>query len=375
MPVYKANATATASVTAQFFFRKEILVTASGSAAAESNVSEEDAYNIALNIAKEVAQSSAQNDANVIIQSVNTSTLGDNTLLLSSSLLNGYITQVSSNVYDLVKDFSLTKYILNIETDEILNIKEGITLTGSFINKGTINNYGNYISSDFTQKLQKNIRKTNKSTTSSPSGYYIASACNLGTCINYNNITLQSYQTLTNFAIIINYGMITINGAFYNYGEYIQDISGNTPETNNYNIIENYNDMEYPSSGYYANVVQPGVIYYGTIQINGGSFYNQSEGIINLNYSNTGSEIPSGTYFLTISNGNMYCQDPSGVIPPTDYYNVYWSYTTTPTTESETPYGPIYSNSYTIDTSDSYGNPYALAAQQTNSGIITFYSN
>ena len=35
MPTYKAKATATASVTCAVFFRKELLVTASGSATAE----------------------------------------------------------------------------------------------------------------------------------------------------------------------------------------------------------------------------------------------------------------------------------------------------------------------------------------------------
>jgi hypothetical protein len=378
MPTYKAKATAIASVTAQFFFRKELLVTASGSATAESNVSEEDAYNIALNIAKEVAQSSAQQDANVIIQSVNTSTLGDNTLFLSSSLLNGYITQVSSNEYDLVKDFFSTKYILNIETDEILNIKEGVTLTCSFINKGIINNYGNYNTSGFRQNLQKN----NKSTTSDndKSTYdssYTFNVLNVNTLNNYNTITLQSNIIIVNTGTITNYGLVTNYGHFENYGEYIQDISGNTPVTNNYNIINNYYNTEYPSDGIFATELMPlTTIYYGTITINGGSLANTtSSGVIYLNYSTQGSEIPSETYFLTINGGNMYCQDPSNVTPPTDYYNVYWSYTIKPTTESENPYGPIYSNSYTTGTSDPSGNPYALAAQQIDTGIVTFYSN
>ena len=200
MPTYKAKATATASVTAQFFFRKELLVTASGSATAESHVSEEDAYNIALNIAKEVAQSSAQHDANVIIQSVNTSTLGDNTLFLTSSLLNGYIIQVSSNEYDLVKDFFSTKYILNIETDEILNIKEGVTLTCSFINKGIINNYGNYNnSSDFRQNLQKNNKSTTSdNVTSTYDSSYLVNVLNTNTINNYSTITLQSNIIIVN---------------------------------------------------------------------------------------------------------------------------------------------------------------------------------
>jgi hypothetical protein len=381
--------------TAQFFFRKELLVTASGSATAESNVSEEDAYNIALNIAKEVAQSSAQQDANVIIQSVNTSTLGDNTLFLTSSLLNGYITQVSTNEYNLVKDFFSTKYILNIETDEIFNIKEGVTLTCSFINKGIINNYGNYNTSLFRQNLQKNNKSTtsDNDTSTYDSSYndsiYDSSyndtlnILNVGTLYNYTFMILNSDEQLTNLGTITNYGLVSTEGDVENYGEYIQDICGNdtyvtTPMTYNYNIINNYYNTEYDGYWVEEGTVAPGTIYYGTITINGGDFgntiNNTSLGVIYLNYSTQGSEIPSETYFLKINGGNMYCQDPSNVTPPTDYYNVYWNTTTTPMIiVVEDIFGPIYSNSYTTGTSDPAGNPYALAAQQIDPGLLTFY--
>lgn len=372
MSTYKGQATATASVNAKFLFRKEQIVTGSGSATAESNVSEEDAYNIALNLAQEAAQNAAQNAANVIIQAVNTSISENinNNFFLSSSLLNGYVIQVSSNEYDLVEDFFLTKYILNIDTDEILNIKEGVTLSCSFINKGIINNYGSYNISNISnrQKLQKNYIANG--------AYYIPSVLNTGNWNNYSNVTLDANTTFTNTGIMSNYGIITNNGTFYNYGQYIQiDISGNVVETNNYYQIYNYNNTEY--TGIWVDELTPGTIYYGIITINGGSlfsYYDPSGGTY-LNYSTQGSEIPPETYFLTINSGNMYCQDPSGVTPLLNYYNVYWNTATTPTIENETVYGPIYSNSYTSGTSDPSGNPYALAAQQIDPGIVTFYSS
>jgi len=142
--------------------------------------------------------------------------------------------------------------------------------------------------------------------------------------------------------------------------------------------VNNYYNTEYDGYWVENGTVAPGIIYNGTITINGGSVYNSLNdtltGIIYLNYSTQGSEIPSETYFLKINGGNMYCQDPSNVTPPTNYYNVYWSYTIEPTTESDNPYGPIYSNSYTSGTSDPSGNPYALAAQ-IDPGRLTFYSN
>lgn len=381
MPTYQAQATATASVNAKFFFREEQIVTGSGSATAESNVSEEHAYNIALNLAQEAAQNAAQNAANVIIQSVNISIPdnNNNNFFLSSSLLNGYITQVSSNEYDLVKNFFLTKYILNIEAGQILNINEGVTLSCAFINKGIINNYGNYNTPDFTQILQKNNTKTNKSTPT----YQIYDVLNQSTINNYNTIYISDFQTYTNTGTTINYGSVLNAGSIYNYGEFIQDISGNT-EIINYNIIDNYYNTELSPDSIWASYLTPGTIYYGTITINGGSFYNSTNipsdpsgtsGIINLNYSTQGSEIPPETYFLTINNGNMYCQDPSNVTPPIGYYNVYWNTATTPTIDNENVYYPIYSNSYTSGTSDPSGNPYALAAQQINPGIVTFYSS
>jgi hypothetical protein len=137
MPTYKATATATASVTAQFFFRKEEVVTASGSATAESNISQEDAYNTALSIATEVAQSAAQNDANVLIQSVNTSTLGDNSLFLSSSLLKDYLDRDGNN-YTLRENLDLGPFKLIVAKDETLNIP-GKKLRTHLDNFGTIN--------------------------------------------------------------------------------------------------------------------------------------------------------------------------------------------------------------------------------------------
>jgi hypothetical protein len=148
--------------------------------------------------------------------------------------------------------------------------------------------------------------------------------------------------------------------------------------TYNYNIINNYYNTEYDGYWVEEGTVAPGTIYYGTITINGGDFgntiNNTSLGVIYLNYSTQGSEIPSETYFLKINGGNMYCQDPSNVTPPTDYYNVYWNTTTTPMIiVVEDIFGPIYSNSYTTGTSDPAGNPYALAAQQIDPGLLTFY--
>jgi outer membrane receptor protein involved in Fe transport len=77
MVTYFASATATSAKTAYFQFREPTVVTASASATATSSVSQSDAYNIALKIAQQIADSTAENQANIMMQSVNISTMGE----------------------------------------------------------------------------------------------------------------------------------------------------------------------------------------------------------------------------------------------------------------------------------------------------------
>lgn len=139
MPQYSAKATANGSATAQFFFRQRQVVTSSASATATSDVSYEDAYNTALQIAQEVADSVAQNNANIIVQSVNTSTLGDNFLYLDSSLLKDFVTEIGDGNWYLGENLELPSYIgLRITSKETLTIGAHKKLNARFENAGTI---------------------------------------------------------------------------------------------------------------------------------------------------------------------------------------------------------------------------------------------
>lgn len=258
MTTYKAKAVASASVVAQFFFRPEETVTATASATAESNISEEDAYNIALQIAQDVANSAAQNDANVLIQSVNTSTLGDTTIFLSSSLLKDIVEKVGDNEYRLVKNLTfINPFRLIIKPNETLIIDKGFTAKTRLDSFGKINVEGTLeiggIQLDSSKDLNVvqvpvNSKNINLKATSEtlPSTINGPKSCAVGSILN---ISVGETCNITST------GSISCTGATINIGT-STDVSTGTRLNNSGTItgvgissINNYGTLNNTSTG------------------------------------------------------------------------------------------------------------------------------
>jgi hypothetical protein len=329
MPTYKAKATATASVTAQFFFRKEEVVTASGSATAESDVSQEDAYNTALSIAKEVAQSAAQNDANVLIQSVNTSTLGDNTLFLSSSLLKDYFER-NGKFYILKKTLELPRELrLFILKDETLNVSSGTKLNVKFTNLGTINQlHGSEVTvgglrlrnpqtNEFNKYIKKGVTNASDTEPTSNSGTYTVSGSpfTVPSGDTYTNETLSGQSTAT--FTINSGGVVNNNGTFdngipstttgYVNGATFTNQSGGI--VNNYGIFNNNLVSDVNNSGTFYNSAS--VNNSGTF--NNGTSTDSTPIIYNFGtFNNNGTSISSSSTYGTVNIfGSFYFENNS----------------------------------------------------------------
>ena len=126
-----SEASANSSAIARFKTRQPQTVTSSATATASSEISLNDAYQKAYELAQNIANSQSQHDVDILVQSVDTATIGENVFYLGSSLLEDYIREEDDNkTYTLLKDFTLPEGMnFHIQDGKILHILENAHLT------------------------------------------------------------------------------------------------------------------------------------------------------------------------------------------------------------------------------------------------------
>jgi hypothetical protein len=141
-----SEASANSSTIARFKTRQPQTVTSSATATASSEISLDDAYQKAYELAQNIANSQAQHDANNLVQSVDTATIGEKIIYLGSSLLKDHIREEEDNkTHTLLKDFTLPDGMhFHIQHGKKLHILENAHLTINKNNEAHI--YGTAIS-------------------------------------------------------------------------------------------------------------------------------------------------------------------------------------------------------------------------------------
>jgi len=143
-----SEASANSSTIARFKTRQPQTVTSTATATASSEISLDDAYQNAYELAQNIANSQSQHDANILVQSVDTATIGEKIIYLGSSLLKDHIREEEDNkTHTLLKDFTLPDGMhFHIQDGKILHILENAHLTINKNNEmhifGTANSYG-----------------------------------------------------------------------------------------------------------------------------------------------------------------------------------------------------------------------------------------
>jgi hypothetical protein len=338
MVTYFAKATATSAKTAQFQFRQSTVVTASASATATSTVSQADANQIAQQTAQQIADSTVENDANLMIQAVDTVTIGDTTFDLDSSFLSNYITQTGNNDFRLNASFTiLPGKTLRIKSKQVLTIAPGVSLNaglGFLRNNGeiTLQNGGMLEIGDSTTNVAS-YSSTDLQAQTTP----IIDIC--GNSINYGIITIQvgGFCIVNPNSILTNSttGTINVSGFLLNYG-----------------TIQNQGTIQGMSSS-------TAYLYNGVTYIIGSTTYNPSA---NVSLNNSGTI--SGD-FLEINSGNLDYSQYSYNIYNYNDFTVSGAFTNSSTITNGMLTGSTTPTTFTITNGGAC----------INSGIITNNSN
>jgi len=288
-----SEASANSSAIARFKTRQPQTVTSSATATASSEISLDDAYQNAYELAQNIANSQAQHDANILVQSVDTATIGEKIIYLGSSLLKDHIREENDNVtHTLIKDFTLPDGMhFHIQHGKKLHILENAHLTINKNNEmhifGTANSYGK-----ITVNGGKLVNHSKNTLTidgnSSPNTInYSLTVNNGGTLINSDggnmNVTNAGIVQLTNsstFTNDINCICNINNGSSFFAADNTNNTITNSGTINLYDVlINNYNVTG-------VAVTRLGVDQYSTLN---------NSGIINvglgLNSSNNASAV------------------------------------------------------------------------------------
>jgi hypothetical protein len=293
MVTYFASATATSAKTAYFQFRESTVVTASASATATSTLSQADANQIAQQTAQQIADSTAENEANLMMQTVDVATIGDTIFGLDSSLLSKFIKKVGDNSWTLGENFTVPDGLtLRIRNGDTLDIQKGVTLfiysKSKLINKGTLNVQGDVTVGDSNGLQNTDVFNNNNSqdltsviptenTTLAPATAITNTVQNDGTLkIDYNASYVINPDTLfansssgiiNNYGTIENAGTIENKGIVNDYGK--TNLNGSATVSSGPDMwrIQLANGIFYPSSAgcAYGN---------GTLAISSGSNFN-----------------------------------------------------------------------------------------------------
>ena len=405
MVTYFASATATSAKTAYFQFRESTVVTASASATATSTLSQADANQIAQQTAQQIADSTAENEANLMMQTVDVATIGDTIFGLDSSLLSKFIKKVGDNSWTLVESFTVPKGLrFAIKKGQTLTVSKGVMLSSGSTPDSNIENNGN-ISLNGGVMAVTGVGVTNNSNLQPFVGSTSLPTINRGKIIISGDSSLiieagetfdngtDNYSTTSQIqmsgGIVLNYGTCNnygiINGA-------VQDVSNNilngvsrivdgtsyvptaNVNFNNYGLIQNTIGIlngDASNNGitsYFTNETNDTNI---GININGGignnsNFLNKLEKstIICSGFSNLSTFVNNG-FFETPSFANisMSYLDCSAIF--TNYNNFQCSFNFYVAEESN--YGSIVSNKANTNTSG------IMVLSNINQSSLTFY--
>uniref|UniRef100_A0A6C0E3D8 Uncharacterized protein n=1 Tax=viral metagenome TaxID=1070528 RepID=A0A6C0E3D8_9ZZZZ len=319
---FYSEALASSSTIARFKTRQPQTVTSSATATASSEISQDDAYQKAYELALKIAISQAQHDANIIVQSVDTATIGEKIFYLGSSLLQDYIREEDDNkTYTLIKDFTLPDGMdLHIQKDKKLYILENIRLT---INRNNeVHIYGSlYCSGDILVDGGKLSNHSSNSLTVNGDGTSNSNG------LTVNNGTLENSNSGT--MLVTSNGVVTlINSIFNNDDECICIIENgsiiytpNIDNPTNTSVVNNMGTINISDVIDDSNTSGETGLQASVLNINVNSTLNNS-GIINvgLGKGNSSSNSCSEIGFESEKNSNtgtinIYYNSSNQIIP------------------------------------------------------------
>ena len=363
---YTASASATSQTDVFFINRPFNTITASYSCSASSNVSQQQAEQIAQKNAQQGSMNTVKNQAALISQTVNQSTLGETILPYSSTLLKEYITY-TDNVYYLTKNLVISNgFSLQGYKGEKFVIEKDVTLTCigkfAFISESDIVNNGTVIYDSGNQNQNSLSEASGQTSVDCTTVYAGTSYQNNGTMTINNTTTYCLNNSVCNFE---NSGTIVIesSGVFCILSGYVT----NTGTIQNSGTLLLTTDNGY--YGYIDNVGNNSISNAGIIT---SELYSNITFDYPSNYiSNTNNAVINDYGCLNYVSNNNIQNDNS-------YYNIYLcnQYFV------NNGYGTFENNTLTINTNftsatfmnlvvDIDGSPYGSALEISNNCTLT----